>query len=331
MKFTKKQSFFFLVVLLIIVSILSFVLGAAHLSLSELFQVFLKPGSNILAENIFWYVRFPRTIACLFAGAALAGAGVVIQAVLANQLASPSILGINAGAGLGVTLCCALGLLSGWYIAGAAFIGAFIATLLIVFLASQTQASKTTVLLSGVAINTILNAASSAITTFVPEVSIMSNDFKVGGFSGVTMNRLLPAIVVISITIIILYTLCNDLDIMKLGEESAQSLGLSVKKMRTLFLLLASLLAGASVSFAGLIGFVGLIVPHIAKKLVGSESQYLFPFSLLLGAFLVLTCDLIARLCFQPFELPTGILLSLIGGPFFIYLLVKRKGRGHHA
>lgn len=329
MKFNLKP-YVFVSLSLIVVLILSLTLGAANLSVTDIIHVFIHPGKNPLADNIFWYVRLPRTIATLLAGAGLAGAGVIIQAVLANNIASPSIIGVNAGAGLAVTLCCALGLLSGWVIAGSAFIGALIAVLFVVALASRMQMSKATLLLSGVAMNTILNALSSAITTFVPEVAIMSNDFRVGGFGSITMSRLLPAGICIVLASVILLTLCNELDVMKLGEESAQSLGLSVKKMRLIFLVLAALLAGASVSFAGLLGFVGLMVPHIAKKIVGSESQRLLSFSLLFGALLVCSCDLIARLCFQPFELPTGILLSLLGGPFFIYLLVGQKRGVRH-
>lgn len=310
----------------IIISLLSLTLGAANISVMDLVDALFHPGKNVLADNIFWYVRLPRTIATLLAGAALAGAGVVLQAVLANQLASPNIIGVNAGAGLGVTLCCAIGCLSGWAIAGAAFIGAFFAVLFVMILASRMQMSKTTLLLSGVAMNTILNAFSNAITTFVPEIAIMSHDFSVGGFGSVTMSRLIPAGICIGVGCLVLLTLCNELDVMKLGEDSAQSLGLSVKKMRLIFLVLAALLAGASVSFAGLLGFVGLIVPHIAGRIIGTQSNVLLPFSMLLGASLVCCCDLIARLCFQPFELPTGILLSLLGGPFFVYLLVHRKG-----
>lgn len=324
------KPYLFISMALGVVIVLSLTLGAASISVADLIQVLIKPGSNPLAENIFWYVRLPRTIATLLAGAGLAGAGVIIQAVLANKLASPSVIGVNAGAGLGVTLCCALGYLSGWVIAGTAFLGAFFAVLFVVLLASRMQMSKTTLLLSGVAMNTILNAMASAVTTFFPEVAIMSNDFRVGGFGSVTMSRLLPAGLCIIFAIIILMTLCNELDVMKLGEESAQSLGLSVKKMRLIFLVLAALLAGASVSFAGLLGFVGLIVPHIAQKFVGHESRHLLIFSLLFGAFLVSVADLISRLCFQPFELPTGILLSLLGGPFFVYLLVAKKGSVHH-
>lgn len=155
-------------------------------------------------------------------------------------------------------------------------------------------------------------------------------DFRVGGFSSVSHTRLIPAGILIVAALALVLTLCNELDVLSLGEDTAQGLGLSVKKMRTLFLILAAMLAGASVSFAGLLGFVGLIVPHAVRKLVGSESRYLLPLCVLGGAGFVTCCDLAARLLFVPYELPVGILMSVLGGPFFILLLLKRKGGKDH-
>jgi iron complex transport system permease protein len=126
-------------------------------------------------------------------------------------------------------------------------------------------------------------------------------------------------------------SLHNELDVLALGEETAQSLGMPVRKMRTLFLILAAMLAGASVSFAGLLGFVGLMVPHAVRGLAGSENRYLLPLCALCGAGFVTACDLVSRLLFLPYELPVGILMSVLGGPFFLLLLGKRKGGRIHA
>ena len=123
----------------------------------------------------------------------------------------------------------------------------------------------------------------------------------------------------------ITFTLHNELDILNLGEETAQGLGLSAKEMRTLFLVLSAILAGASVSFSGLLGFVGLIIPHIARRIIGDENRYLLVFCAFFGAAFVTFSDLVARMAFQPYELPVGILMSFIGGPFFIFLLLNRK------
>ena len=308
-------------------ALLSLTLGAVKLPLSTIFQAVLS-GPNATAGYIFWYVRLPRTCACLLAGAALAVSGAVIQGVLHNRLASPSIIGVNAGAGLAVTLCCALGAISGWSIAGSAFFGALISVLLIVFTAEKAGASRTTVILSGVAVNATLNALSEALTTLVPDAGALSGDFRVGGFSSVTALRLRPAGVLILLALILIFTLHNELDVLALGDETAHGLGMNVKATRTLFLILAAMLSGAAVSFAGLLGFVGLIVPHAARKLVGGESRNLLPLCAAGGACFVTLCDTAARVLFAPYELPVGILLSILGGPFFLLLLLKRKSAG---
>lgn len=142
--------------------------------------------------------------------------------------------------------------------------------------------------------------------------------------------RLWPAAILIIIGLSVLFTLTNELDVISLGEDTAQGLGMSVKKMRTAFLGISALLAGAAVSFSGLLGFVGLIVPHVGRRLVSNENGKLIPFCAIFGAGFVTLCDLVARTVFSPYELPVGILMSCIGGPFFLFLLIKRKG-GHSA
>lgn len=326
----KNKIWIGLTILLAMTVLLSLCLGAAHLTPAEVLQGLLSGPKSSLAGTIIWYARIPRTAACLLAGMGLAVSGAVIQNVLANKLASPGIIGVNAGAGLAVTVCCALGILSGTVIATSAFLGALAAVLLITITAQKMGASRTTVILGGVAVNSFLNAASEAVRTLVPDAGVLSGDFRVGGFTAVATSRLLPAGILILFAFIILLTLCNELDILNLGETSAQGLGLPVKKMRTIFLVLASLLAGASVSFAGLLGFVGLIVPHIGRRLTGGESRMLLVFCALGGAFIVTLSDLLGRLLFQPYEIPVGILMSFIGGPFFLFLLFRNKGGHHH-
>lgn len=306
-------------------AVLSLCLGAAKLPLGRLWQAALA-GPDSTAGAIFWYVRLPRTLGCLLAGAALALSGAVIQGVLDNPLASPGIIGVNAGAGLAVTVCCALGLLSGWAIAGAAFAGAMLAVGMVTFAAEKTGASRTTVILGGVAVNSFLNALAEALRNLAPETATLSADFRVGGFDAVSYTRLIPAGVLILLAMAVVLTLCSELDVLALGEDTAQGLGLGVRRTRLVLLLLSALLAGSAVSFSGLVGFVGLIVPHAARALVGSESRRLLPLCALGGAGFVTVCDLAARLLFAPYELPAGILLSVLGGPFFLYLLSKRKG-----
>ena len=313
-------------VFLLLSAVASLCLGAAGLSLAKLWAALWSGPNESAAARILWYARMPRTAACILAGAGLSVSGAVIQKVLANDLASPGIIGVNAGAGLAVAVCCALGAFAGWAVAGAAFIGALAATFLVVMAARKAHASRTTVVLAGVAVTACLNAVTETIRTMVPDAALASQDFRVGGFHAVNQARLLPAGLLILLAIIVVCTLTNELELLGLGDDTAHSLGLRVNAVRNLLLTLAALLAGASVSFAGLLGFVGLIVPHMARRLTGSESGRLIPFCALAGGGFVALCDLISRVIFSPYELPTGILLSFLGGPFFVWLLVKKKG-----
>ena len=306
-------------------AVLSLCLGAARLSPAQLWEA-IRSGPRDTAGYIFWYVRLPRTAGCLLAGSALAVSGAVIQSVLHNRLASPGIIGVNSGAGLAVTVCCAFGSVSGWAIAGSAFLGAAVTVFLIVLVAEKAGASRTTVILGGVAVNAVLNALAEAVTTVIPEIGMMTADFRAGGFGSVSYIRLIPAGLGICAALVPVFLMHNELDILSLGDETAHCLGLSVKKTRNLLLALAAMLAGCAVSFAGLLGFVGLIVPHAVRKLSENESGSCLPLCALAGGGFVTLCDLAARLLFAPYELPVGILLSLLGGPFFLALLLNRKG-----
>lgn len=308
-------------------AVLSLCLGAVPLSPRQLWQA-LTQGPTSTAGFILWYARLPRTAACLLAGAALAAAGCILQQMLGSSLASPGIIGVNAGAGLGVSLCCAFGFLSGWAISLSAFAGAVLAVLAVAILAWRGSTSRSTVILAGVALNSILSALREGITSLFSDTAMLSGDFRIGGFSAVVTARLVPAAVLILGALAVTLTLCRQLDVLSLGEETARGLGMRVKAVRTVFLLLAAVLAGAAVSFAGLLGFVGLLVPHMARRLVGSESRACMPMSILLGAGLVTVCDLASRLIFAPHELPVGILMAVLGGPFFLVLLL-RKGARH--
>lgn len=309
----------------LISSLLSLCLGAVSISLRELVST-LFFRENSLTSQILRYSRIPRTLATLLAGAGLSVSGAVVQTVLHNKLASPGIIGVNAGAGLAVTICCAAGILSGWAIAGFSFLGAITAVLLILFASKSAGVSKTTLILGGVAVNSILNALSEGISVLLPEAGAMTRDFRVGGFYAVSTSRLIPAGILIAIGLIAVISLCGHLDIISLGDETAHSLGVDVKKLRITLLVLAALLAGASVSFCGLLGFVGLLVPHAVRNLIGNESNNTIPLCALSGAGFVTLCDLFARTAFAPYEIPVGIFLSVLGGPFFIYLLIDQKG-----
>lgn len=303
-------------------------LGSSVLTVAEIRQAFAEGFSSSAGARVFAFVRLPRTAASLVCGAALAVSGAVIQGVLANPLASPSIIGVNAGAGLAVTLCTALGIYGGWRLSLASFFGAFAAVMLVSLGARKWGASRGTVILIGVAMNSLLGAVSDTIVTFVPDVGVMSNDFKVGEFSAVTYQKLLPSVILIAVTLLFLLTLHHELDVLTLGEENAGGLGMNTNLMRAVFLMLAALLAGCAVSLAGLLSFVGLIVPHAVRRLAGSQSVHLLGLCALYGAAFVCLCDTVARTAFAPYEIPVGIIMAFLGAPFFVFILVKGKG-GH--
>lgn len=315
------------VILLLLSAFLSLVSGAASIPLSDLLDAALA-GPESVAGYVFWYSRLPRTVACIAAGFALSISGAVIQSVLANSLAAPGIIGVNSGAGFAVTLATALGAVSGWMISVSAFLGAMVTSLAIMVISRKTRASRTSVLLAGVSLNYILGAFSDAVLSLVPQASMTSGDFRVGGFSSISHVRIYPAAIIIALSALAVFTLSNELEVLSLGDDEARTLGLDASVMRVVFLLLASALAGAAVSFAGLLGFVGLLVPNGIRRLLRGDNRLLLPLSGIGGAVLVTLCDIVSRMMFRPYELPVGIMLSLIGGPVFLILVLKRrKGR----
>lgn len=311
---------------LVISVILGLLLGASGISLPDIVKLIFGGDKNSSEAKIFLYVRLPRVAASTVCGAALAVSGAVIQNVLSNRLASPSIIGVNAGAGLAVTLCSAFGIIGGWRLSLFSFVGALLSVMLVSLGAKKWGASRGTVILMGVALNSLLGAISDCVVTFVPDVSIMSNDFRIGDFSSVTPTKLIPASVMILVSMAVLFTLSNELDVLTLGDENAKGLGQNTALMRVFFLILAALLAGAAVSVAGLLSFVGLIVPHIVRRISKSSSLHTLPLCALFGAGFVTLCDTLSRVIFAPYELPVGIIMAFIGAPLFIFILIKAKG-----
>ena len=311
--------------LLLISIFLSLSVGASSFSVVRMISDIVSGGESS-AANIFLLIRLPRTLACLLAGAALALAGAIIQQVLGNPLAGPNIIGVNAGAGFAAILCMAFLPQHPSMVTFAAFLGALLATLVVYFIASRTGASRITLVLAGVAINAFLNAGTDTINVLYPDALVSSTTFKIGGFAGVTMSSLYPAVIYIVASAVAALLLHNVIDVMSLGDDTAKSLGVNAPLMRFVLLMLAAALAGAAVSFAGLLGFVGLIIPHAIRLSIGSQSHHLIPASLLYGSSFVLLCDSISRVLFAPYEIPVGILMAFIGGPFFLWMLIKNKG-----
>lgn len=326
LKANKKLTILLLAFLTVTAAGLSLCFGAERIPLIEAVSAKIRGDNTNKARWILEYVRLPRTCACLLAGSALAVAGVLIQGVLANPLAAPSTIGVNSGAGLMVAVWCAVAPTSVKLMPFAALVGAFLGVMLVLVVAEHAGASKITLVLSGVAVSAIFSAGIDAVVTFVPDALNGYSDFRIGGFSNMSMSKLSVAVWLILGGILLAMLMHNELDVLMLGSEQAQALGLPAKKLRVFFLGLAAALAGAAVSFSGLLGFVGLIVPHMMRRLVGEESGTLIASCALGGAALLCLCDLLARILFAPFELSVGIVMSLLGGPFFIWLLIQRKG-----
>ncbi|GFI61124.1 iron-uptake system permease protein FeuB [Clostridiales bacterium] len=313
---------------LIVSAIMGICLGSVRIPASQLFEALIS-GSETVNGRIIIFARVPRVLASLLCGGALAVSGVIIQAVLENPLAAPSTIGVNSGAGFFAVLAMALFPENIAAVPAMAFMGAVVTTLAIYIIAVKNGASKITLVLAGVALSNLLNAGINTITTFFPDSLGGITAFKIGGVMGMTLGKLYPACLYIAVGVAVALAFSRELDILSLGDKTARGLGINVKIIRLILLLAASLLAGAAVSFAGLLSFVGLIVPHMAKFFIKSGSFRLIMASCVLGAAFVTFCDTVSRVAFAPYEIQLGIIISYIGAPFFIYLIMKKRGGRH--
>lgn len=302
---------------------LSLCVGSQGVALPRLLAALRAGDPADPVRRIVLYVRLPRMAAELCCGAAMAVAGALLQAVLNNAMASPNVIGVNAGAGFFALLAGVL--LPQRAVPGAAFAGALVTALLIYLLALRAGLARTTLVLAGLAVSGILTAGVNTMRLLFPEGVTGADGFLIGGLSGVSLTAVGSALPYLAAGGVLALFLAPELNILALGEQTAASLGLPVGRTRLASILAAALLAGAAVSFAGLISFVGLLVPHIARRLVGVDHRVLLPACALLGAIFLLVCDTAARTLFAPYELPVGILLNVIGGVFFLYLLLGRK------
>lgn len=329
MRIKNRNKYIILVILLVIFIIslfLSVGMGAINVSPKEIIQALtIKKGTA--NYHIIWNIRLPRTMVSVLVGASLSLSGAIIQGVMRNSLASPSIIGVSSGAGFTALLI--LILFPQYYhlVPLGAFVGAFIVTMLIYGLAWKDGLLPNRLILAGVAVNSLLGAGNNALLTFFPDRVSGVINFMVGGLNGVTwadVHSVLPYVIV---GVIIALMLPDKLNILVLGDEVATGLGVNVERLRFIFIILSSLLAGSAVSVVGLLGFVGLIVPHITRLIIGADYRFLFPAAVLLGAIVVLICDLLARTLFSPIEIPVGIIMSVLGAPFFLYLLRSREAK----
>lgn len=310
-----------------IIFLVSLFVGVSDIKVNEIISFFGGSLVNNSTANIIVYARLPRIIASYLCGMALALSGLLLQAALNNPLASPGVIGINSGAGFFVVLASVLfpSVFSARFTA--AFLGAIFTAFLVFGIAKKTRSSRSTIIMAGIAISSLMSAGIDAVITIRPEAVMDKTAFSIGGFSSVSMNPVIYAAPCIIIGFAGAYLISSRLNILLLGDEIALSLGLNVSLCRFLTVGFAALLAASAVCIGGIISFVGLIVPHIVRNIVGTDYKWLVPFTAVTGGCFLLLCDTLARVIFSPYEIPVGIILSFLGAPFFLYLLFSKKRR----
>ncbi|WP_257351412.1 FecCD family ABC transporter permease [Pseudalkalibacillus decolorationis] len=285
---------------------------------------------NTVYGQIIWGIRLPRVLLGAIVGAGLAIVGVSIQALVRNSLADPFILGVSSGASVGATLVILFGafqLFGQYALSVTAFLGALISMVLVYFISRiRNKITTTRLLLAGVAVSMMLGAATNYIVISSPNEEGMKDAmfWMMGSLAGARWDQLMiPAIVVVT-GMLCLFIQYRPLNMLLMGEEAASTLGVNIESFRKFLILLTALLTGVIVAVSGAIGFIGLMIPHIVRVMVGSDHRRVLPISALLGAIFMIWADIGARVLAAPEELPVGIITALCGGPFFIWLL--RRG-----
>jgi iron complex transport system permease protein len=318
---------------------LSALCGVMVMVAASLGAVSIPPSAILFGEwsesqqAVLFSIRLPRILLALIVGAALAVSGAAMQGLFRNPLADPGLIGISSGAALAVALVIVLagpitGALGLYSLSIAAFIGGFITCLLIFRFAQLTGAfSITYMLLAGIAINALAGAGTGFLTYLSNDEQLRSLTFwTMGSLGGALWPGVIVAATVVIPATLILITHARQLNILLLGEQEAQHLGVDSERLKYIIILCAALAVGAAVALSGIIGFVGLVVPHLIRLTLGPDHRRLIPASALLGATLLLGADTLARTVVAPAEMPVGILTSLIGGPFFLWLLIRQYG-----
>ena len=288
-----------------------------------------RPGSDTVQADIFWKIRLPRTLTAFFAGAALALSGMAFQALFRNPLATPFTLGVSSGASLGAAIYLRAGILFSFIgISGQSvfsFVGAVSA---ILFVYGMTRVKKgfstATMLLAGVAASFFF----SSMILFMQYISDFTNSFRIlrwlmGGLEIVGYRPVMNILPFVLVGSVIVSFLTHELNLMITGEDIAISRGVNVRRVRSLLFFAVSLMVGGVVSVCGPIGFVGMMSPHICRLLVGPDHRYLIPASFMFGGAFLTICDTISRTLIAPAEIPVGIITALLGGPFFLWLLLS--------
>jgi iron complex transport system permease protein len=317
---------------------LALTLGTVELSVGDLWRTLIGQAQGPRADNfhtIVFDIRLPRILLALCIGAILALSGAVMQGLFRNPLADPSLIGVSSGASVGASLAIVFsaGLLqtNAWIglsvVAFGAFAGGLLATLLVYRLAtSEFGTSVTTMLLAGIAIGAIAGSLNGLLSYFSNDALLRQMSiWQMGNLSTANWSRLLPVAVALCVLLVALPRVGLALNALLLGESEARHLGINVQRVKRQLIVATALGIGMAVAVAGLIGFVGLVVPHLIRLLIGPDHRWLMPASALGGAMLLIIADTLARVVASPAELPIGILTALIGAPLFIGLLVRQR------
>lgn len=304
--------------------------GSVTIPLKETVNILMGKGAEqATSEHIIRNLRFPRILGGIITGAALAASGMVYQGLFRNVMSDPFVLGISSGAAFSVSLGAYLGIVTGaagtYVIPMVACLGALLTSLLIFFISGGLRNSTTTLLLTGVALNFLLSALMTLFLYLNRTQLHAILQWTMGSFVSSTWTKVGILTVTSLIGIAPLFFLTHEMDLLLLDEESAHSMGLSMRRTRILLLILCTISTSATVAFFGIIGFVGLMVPHIMRLVVGPLHRKLLPLTLIGGAIMVLVSDLIARTAIAPTELPVGVITSIAGTPLFLILLVRSR------
>jgi len=285
-------------------------------------------------QSIVWQIRLPHALMAFIVGSGLALCGTILQAAVRNPLADPYILGISSGASLGATFAILIGVgqfsfLSFSGVSAFAFLGAVLASATVLLLAEIGRTTTTKLLLSGMIVQAICSAFASFIIYFAQNAQGMSAVifWTMGSLAGANYPDLALLYVLVPIVALFFLTQTRTLDVLLLGEAASITLGINLGKMRRIYLLIAALLTGVIVSFSGVIGFVGLLVPHIVRGIVGSSHKHLLPVSILSGGLFLIVADMLARSLISQAELPIGIVTAMIGAPIMLLILLKKEYR----
>ena len=325
-KFQKKRILFSLSVvfsLLALISFISLAKGSVYISINDIFLAIFQKGEQI-NQTIIWKLRLPRLLASLLVGSSLGMSGALLQGMLRNGLASPYLLGISAGSGLVIVSIITFGFAQ-IFIPIASWLGAILTTLIVYFLAKRgNKISIERLILGGVAVSSLFGAIQATLLLQAEDGRIQAAlTWLIGSLNARGWDEIKITWIPIFMALIVGILLSRQLNLLSLGEELSISLGNSLFRSRCLIGAVATLLAASAVAIGGLIGFIGLIVPHFSRLLVGNDYKYVLPFSALIGGLTLSTADLIARL--GPIEFPVGIITSLLGAPIFIAILYKRS------